>query len=181
MICLQCKIEKSIDFINKNGICKECAKINNRIYYIKNRSNLICKTMKHYNENKDKIALKRKQHRVENNEALNKGRRERNVLNKEKILLAMAKNRSKNKNIEFNLTIEDIKIPEICPVLGIPIFRDRGRGDDNSPSIDRIDNTKGYIKGNICVISRRANTIKSCGSLEDHQKVIDYIKSRTII
>ena len=38
----------------------------------------------------------------------------------EKVLWSMAKRRSKSKNIEFNLRVESIEIPIICPILGIP-------------------------------------------------------------
>ena len=47
-----------------------------------------------------------------------------------------------------------------------------------SPSIDRIDNSKGYVKENICVISMRANMIKSVGNSEEHQKIADYLREK---
>lgn len=59
--------------------------------------------------------------------------------------------RSKNKGIPFNLDFEDIQIPTHCPILGIPLFRNIGgnKPTGNSPSLDRIDPTKGYTKGNV--------------------------------
>ena len=97
---------------------------------------------------------------------------------KEYTMWQCAKRRAYNKGIEFNITKEDIIIPSHCPVLGIPISRDGNcKCMDNSPSLDRIDNSKGYIKGNICVISWRANSIKNVGSIDEHQKIIDYMKS----
>ena len=65
---------------------------------------------------------------------------------------------------EFNITIEDINIPEKCPVLGIPLVLHKGEGKGpkyDSPSVDRIDSNLGYVKGNVRVISWRANTLKS--------------------
>ena len=75
------------------------------------------------------------------------------------------KGRAKKNQIPFNLTVDDIIIPAMCPVLHIPIipFSD----SDNSPSIDRLIPELGYTKGNITVISNRANRIKSDATLEE--------------
>jgi hypothetical protein len=96
--------------------------------------------------------------------------------NKEQYLLETARKRAKQKGIDFNITIEDIVIPDVCPVLGIRLHKDNDETLDTSPSLDRIDSSKGYIKGNICVISHRANTIKNYGDIEEHKKVIEYIQ-----
>ena len=74
----------------------------------------------------------------------------------------MAKNRIKK--LPFNIEITDIIIPEICPVLGIKIEINEGKYKDNSPSLDRINNSLGYIKGNISIISWRANKLKNDGT-----------------
>lgn len=79
-------------------------------------------------------------------------------------MVVEAKSRAKSKNIEFDITSQDIKWNDICPVLGIPIMfqRNKGKGgDDFSPSIDRIDNTKGYTRDNVRLISNRANKLKN--------------------
>jgi len=50
--------------------------------------------------------------------------------------------------------------PASCPVFGVP-FADRGTGFNPwSPSIDKIDPTKGYVPGNIQVLSFLANCMK---------------------
>lgn len=84
------------------------------------------------------------------------------------------KYRAKKRNLDFNLTKEDFILPKVCPVLGISI--DLYGGQDNLPSVDRIDNTKGYIKGNVCIISGRANRIKSDASVDDLECVLAYMK-----
>ena len=99
------------------------------------------------------------------------------IKTKEHILWDNAKNRAKNKKLEFNIEESDIIIPSICPVLGIPILRDAPKVSPNSPSLDRIDNSKGYIKGNVCIISWRANSIKKDSSIEELTKILDYMKN----
>jgi len=78
---------------------------------------------------------------------------------------------AKVKNIEFNIGYEDINIPRKCPILGIEIFKKGKISSDNSPSLDRIDNAKGYIKENIRVISQRANQLKNEASFEEYQTI----------
>ena len=92
-------------------------------------------------------------------------------------ILRRAKSRAKQRELEFNLTIEDISIPKTCPVLGIDLFVTTGRSGsyDNSPSIDRINPNKGYIKGNIQIISALANSMKSNASPENLLKFADWI------
>lgn len=73
-----------------------------------------------------------------------------------------AKMRCKENGREFNIEVSDIVIPDVCPVLGIPLNMNSGKSGAyrNSPSLDRIDNSKGYTKGNIQVISQLANAMK---------------------
>ena len=78
-----------------------------------------------------------------------------------------AKTRAERRGIEFNIGEEDIIIPDVCPLLNIPLSFGTKEDYNNSPSLDRIDNTKGYIKGNIWVISKKANTMKNSASLEE--------------
>ncbi len=91
-------------------------------------------------------------------------------------VLKDAKKRAKNRGIEYNIDLEDIVIPSTCPILNIPIFKGVGQVSDNSPSLDRVDNLKGYIKGNVRVISSKANRLKSDGLLEQFENIIRYIK-----
>lgn len=74
-----------------------------------------------------------------------------------------AKQRASSRGQEFSLLREDITIPDVCPVLGLPLVVKTGKpgGAKNSPALDRIDNNKGYHKDNIQVISHLANMMKS--------------------
>jgi archaellum component FlaC len=96
--------------------------------------------------------------------------------NHEKSILARARQRAKRKEFEFNLEVEDIVIPLRCPILDIEIIRNKKEDlKDNSPSLDRIDNAKGYVKGNIMVVSNKANTMKSNASPEQLIKFAQWI------
>jgi hypothetical protein len=87
----------------------------------------------------------------------------------------------KNNNIDFDLTEEDLKDiwTTHCPVFG-KAFVMFDKSHDCSPALDRIDPGKGYIKGNVCFISARANRIKYNATIEELEKVIDYIKTRGV-
>ena len=80
-----------------------------------------------------------------------------------------AKVRSKEIGREFSILVDDITIPNICPVLGIELNMNSGKSGAyrNSPSLDRIDNTKGYTKDNIQVISQLANAMKCHATKEE--------------
>jgi hypothetical protein len=90
-------------------------------------------------------------------------------------LFYAAKKRAAEKNLVFTITVQDIAIPERCPVLGIKLRAGVGGGTvsvarlENSPTLDRIDNDKGYTPDNIAVISLRANNLKRDASLYEMQ------------
>lgn len=89
-----------------------------------------------------------------------------------------SKKRSKLKNLEHNLTKEWIlaNLPKSCPVLGIELSF---TGDtQNSPSIDRFDNSKGYTTDNCRIISYRANMLKSNANIKELEAVIRYMKDK---
>jgi hypothetical protein len=77
----------------------------------------------------------------------------------------------------FNLELADIVVPTECPVLGIPIIPFCGKFAPNSPSIDRIDSSKGYTKDNIIVVSFRANCIKNNATVEELEKIYKFYSS----
>lgn len=90
-----------------------------------------------------------------------------------------AKSRAKKKGEEFTITLEELEIPDVCPVFGIPIYSARGYRTDNSPSLDRTDNSKGYIRGNVRVISWLANCRKGDLTLEQAEALVRYMKGNS--
>lgn len=95
-------------------------------------------------------------------------------------LMSKAKYRAKKDGIEFTISIKDLgQSPERCPILDIPLFKEfkSKRGNPNSPSIDRIDSNKGYVPGNVHIISWRANCLKNNGSVEEFEKLVNWMKN----
>lgn len=72
-------------------------------------------------------------------------------------LYRSAKKRALQKGLEFNIELRDIHIPKKCPILKVPLIC----STRYSPSIDRIYPDKGYVKGNIAIISTLANSMKA--------------------
>lgn len=77
-----------------------------------------------------------------------------------KAMVRAAKKRASTKGLEFDITYEDIELPKVCPLLGITLGVSPGRASDSSYSLDRIDSSKGYIRGNIWVISIKQMLLK---------------------
>jgi hypothetical protein len=90
-------------------------------------------------------------------------------------MVAQARCRARDRGYEFTITTDDVAIPEICPVLGIPLVF--GQGEEfkmNCPSIDRIDSNKGYTKDNIVIVSWRANMLKCNATVEELRKLYEF-------
>lgn len=83
-------------------------------------------------------------------------------------LLTKARERCKVSGVEFSILKEDIIIPEFCPLLGTKLVTVLGSGyNPNNLSLDRIDPSKGYVKGNVQVLSRKANIMKQDATKEE--------------
>ena len=87
-----------------------------------------------------------------------------------------AKQRAKKLGVRFDLKLEDIQIPKFCPVLGIELKPNKEMSGDSSPSVDRIHPERGYVKGNIQIISQRANQIKSDSTIEELEKLLNHMR-----
>ena len=159
-ICSWCKEEKHIEEFDKKGSRRfsQCKKCRSEQYYReadKNRE----RANEYYKQNKDAIRKRTKEIR-------------RN--NKAKEMLKSAKARAIKNNLAFNIDEADIVIPKICPVLGIALETGDGKIQKNSPTLDRIIPSNGYVKGNVIVVSNLANTIKTDATTEQIRMVADF-------
>ena len=160
-ICTDCLLDLPIDRFHKarskDGLrhnCKTC------------RSNRARETNVPYMS----LSQEKKRHILETN-------RTSRLNNAESHLLKNAKRRAKMKNLAFSIDRSDIVIPEYCPILGLKLEFSRNLAGCSSPSLDRIDSTKGYVKGNVQVISWRANRIKTDATLEELTLLLTYLKT----
>lgn len=133
----------------------------------------------YYEANKEKVLEGNKQRRLAGSRK-NSESREYRLATYTKRWLSYVKTRARKNGVEFSLVVEDIVIPEVCPVLGIPLIPcarnhgERGPTEPNSPTIDRIDNSKGYTKDNVVVVSWRANRLKNNATLEEMRMISDF-------
>lgn len=136
----------------------------NKRYYQRNREKILAKfkeTSKEVYERTKDVRLERAKRSRENHY--------------EKSMYRSVRARCKTSGIEFNISLEDIVIPEICPYLKVPLTRIQGDGRVwTNASLDRIDPSKGYVKGNIQVISGKANLMKAHST---EKELIQFAKS----
>lgn len=126
-------------------------------YYYRNKEKILekarLKSKEFYAKNKDILLTRTKKYRENNYEAS---------------MFSNLKSRCKTRNIEITIDISDIVIPEFCPYLGCKLTTIQGQGRVwSNASIDRINPSKGYVKGNIQVISMKANVMKSHATEEE--------------
>jgi hypothetical protein len=158
MICKRCKVDKPL---NETGRCQGCDDYI-KDYYQKNRDREIARAQK---------SLKKKSRKEQN--AYKKKLNRQNPLG---IILQQARRRAKLKKVPFDITVDDIEVPEFCPVLGLRLAVNEGHAKDNSITIDRIVPELGYVKSNVAIISFKANTIKNNASIEELEKVLKWVK-----
>jgi hypothetical protein len=85
----------------------------------------------------------------------------------EYMLYQAAKSRARRLQIPFTISCSDIVIPKTCPILGTPIHHHAGTLKEDSPSLERVYPSDGYVSGNVVVISHKANRMKGACSPEE--------------
>lgn len=93
-------------------------------------------------------------------------------------LLQLAKQRAKRDGADFSVTLADIEITTHCPMLGLAFAWDNSIRQDNSPSIDRIENHLGYVPGNVWLVSNRANSIKRDATAEELRMMVSALEKK---
>lgn len=89
-----------------------------------------------------------------------------------------AKRRAAKLNLPFDLVLSDIVIPDTCPILGIPIVPAKHSITLNSATLDKIIPSRGYVRGNVWVISHKANKMKSNHTIETLELFLSKIREQ---
>jgi hypothetical protein len=169
-ICSKCKEPKLLKEFGKklDGLtswCLECTRKHNRQYYKSNKETIRKRQNAAYPNHAEKQKAQQKQFLKDN---------------PENGLLKLAKQRCKKSGVLCTITIQDIVIPEFCPILGVKLEFGDMNSRDNSPSLDRIKPELGYVPGNVAVISYRANRIKNEGLADEHRRIADWMDAQKI-
>lgn len=96
--------------------------------------------------------------------------------NAEARLFSAARSRAARDGIPFTISVSDVIIPDTCPVLGIPLYREGGKNMHNTPSLDRFIPELGYVPGNVHVISWRANWLKNNATVEELEALVEWMR-----
>lgn len=183
---------------------KERIRAQRQASYQRNRDKVLEKARTQYAENSEKLKQKEKERRQNDPERAREVARKSRQKNLDRVreeskryreshrefmrdsvkawyyqslqrrLFDNAKHRANTKGIPFDITIDDIVVPDVCPVFGVPFVWGDGI-NDYSPSLDKVIPKLGYVKGNIQVICTLANRIKSNATAEQVEKVLQYL------
>ncbi len=167
--CGKCGHTKPVaEFVKNRGTCKVCRKTYQRGYYEAHRAEFS------------------EQHRAYYSDPVNRARRlatMRAPENQVRMLLNRIRARAASEGLPFDLTAADIFIPTHCPIFGTPLRLpgNGGAGGTAQPdtaSLDRIVPELGYVRGNVEVVSLRANRLKNDATAEEHERIAAWMRSR---
>ena len=186
--CKNCGESKNLSNFSQNGskyfrhICKKCDNSINRerrLAYNKEYRKLHPEKKAQWAKNSNYKRKARLLNDPDYHDRVKFLKRESGCRNKITSMYNNAKKRAEKHNLEFSLKKEDIIIPEKCPLLEVEFIMGRGKDYMYTPTIDRIDRSKGYTKDNICIVSMLANSMKNAASPQElftfSKTIINYI------
>lgn len=175
---------------------KEQIKTHNKEYYLKNKEKINKRNNEKYRllspEELEKVKEYKKEYYKKNKEVAKALAKERYYKKRKEILasqkeyakenphqirLNAARTRANKDNLPFDLDLDYLKslpLPEICPILGIVMD---GSSKEKRITLDKVVPSLGYVKGNVCFISGRANLLKNDASIEEVRKILAYMES----
>lgn len=177
---LQDAIEDQLEKLNKRGIKRfytdrNTARKEGEMYYYPQRFCINKHVSAHYVSSGECLSCIKEKSKGPNLYGTKRATTEEECIH---VLVGTAKSRAKSRKIDFNISVDDLKpFPKTCPILGVKLdyVGEKRKDRATSPSLDRVRNNEGYIKGNVRIISYKANAMKSNHTVESLQKFIDYI------
>tara|TARA_R110000868_G_scaffold167896_1_gene402441 strand:- start:359 stop:847 length:489 start_codon:yes stop_codon:yes gene_type:complete len=142
--------------------------------YRENPEKFKARNRRYYLANREKLMAQTRAYTAARPGASSERNREKHRADPRHRLLRSAAYRAAKKGLEFDLELKDIVLPDKCPVLGLTFTVDGGR-QPTSYSLDRVHNDQGYVRGNVLVISFRANMVKGDATLEEIMAVQGYM------
>jgi len=148
-------------------------------WYLQHRDEHLARRKKNYQDHKERDLARAKERYYESREYKSAHNKAYALMHPKKRLLIRAKCNAKRRGVPFNLSLDDIQIPAVCPVLGLKLAMSISGRSAASPSLDRIIPALGYVRGNVIVVSWRANELKSDATPEELRKIADFYQSIT--
>jgi len=143
------------------------AKASHREWYLKNREKIIARSAAWAKANPEKVRASQISRYYSDPKRHLEYQRKHRKNNPRKYLFGLARGRARRKGQEFTITMDDLpEIPEKCPLLGL-VLNPWSIYLSHHPSLDRIDNSKGYVPGNVQFISHRANMLKNSATVDE--------------
>lgn len=196
--CTKCGETKPLsEFYNQKGRkfgksprCKACAKNQNDKYYLEHREATLERQTEYAKNNPDVGRRSQKKYYATHTEEVRSRARLNDATTPEDraerrrrtktgsplhSLFIQTRSRAKQSGIPFTIDETELFLPEICPVLGIPLLWTEKSRSGNTPSVDRKVPELGYVPGNVAIISWRANRLKNDGTAEEFHKIADWM------
>jgi hypothetical protein len=125
-------------------------------------------------ENPEAASANWKSYYAKNKEELKAVQKQKYRKDPLRYLIYAAKDRAKKLGIQFDLKYEDVVMPDVCPIFGTPF---EVGNKTTGASLDRIIPELGYTRGNVAVISFRANRIKNNATADELERVAAWMRS----
>lgn len=178
--CHRCEKVKLIEDFRRRkdkyeAICKECTNITHKKWMEKNKESAYARHRIWVRNNRESVAKQRAEYRRLNAERLrvrqNKWRREHIVADVIRQALRNAKIRCAKKQMPVTVTVEELLLvlamqDNKCALSGVKLtFASKSKCIATSCSLDRIDQSKGYVTGNVRFLCHSVNSFR--GSMSD--------------
>lgn len=172
----------SLALVSQCKECKTCKKLLPTELFAINRANkdglqIACKSCDNARQKQRRLT---KQKEIQEYSKEYRKRNKNNLEFRLQGLLNASRARAREKGRDHELTLQDLKnlfpVDGCCPVFGFKLEWNQAGFRETSPSLDRIDSTKGYTLDNVQIISWKANRIKSYATVEELEAVIAFMK-----